>query len=101
MSSKLVRFDAKLRVKEGECCVKLLVDNKIAMIRKHPIAHGRSKHIETKFHYMRHQVNKGKFLLEYYNNDEQVGDVFTKPLRGDKFSEFRKKLGMITITEGS
>ncbi|XP_052728353.1 secreted RxLR effector protein 161-like [Vigna angularis] len=34
--------------------VRLLVDNKSAIdLAKHPASHGRSKHIETRFHYIR------------------------------------------------
>lgn len=34
--------------------VQLLVDNKSATsLSKNPVSHGRSKHIETKFHYLR------------------------------------------------
>jgi len=38
-----------------------LRDSKSAIdLEKHPIAHGRSKHNETRFHFLRDQVNKGK-----------------------------------------
>lgn len=34
--------------------VKLLVDNKSTIdVAKHLVAHGRSKHIETKYHFLR------------------------------------------------
>ena len=39
--------------------VKLLVDSKSAIdLAKNPVSHGRSKHIETKFHFLRDQVTK-------------------------------------------
>jgi len=41
--------------------MKLRIDSKSAIdLAKHPVAHGRSKHIETKFHFLRGQVNDGK-----------------------------------------
>ena len=41
--------------------MRLLMDNKSAIdLAKHPMAHGRSKHIETKFHFLRDQVSKRK-----------------------------------------
>jgi len=46
--------------------MKLYVDNKSAIsLAKHPVAHGRSKHIETRFHFLKDQVNKEKLRLEY------------------------------------
>lgn len=40
--------------------MQLLVDNRSATnLAKNPVAHGRSKHIETKFHFLREKVNKG------------------------------------------
>ncbi|PNX63129.1 cationic amino acid transporter 1-like protein, partial [Trifolium pratense] len=51
----------KIDVEDG---VELMVDNKSAIIlAKNPIAHGRSKHIETKFHFLRDQVTKGRIKL--------------------------------------
>jgi len=39
--------------------IKLLIDNKSAInVAKNHIAHDKSKHIETIFHYLRDQVNK-------------------------------------------
>lgn len=41
--------------------IQLHVDNKSAInLAKNPISHGRSKHIETKFHFLRDQVNRKK-----------------------------------------
>jgi len=46
--------------------IKMPEDSKSAIsLAKHPIAYGRSKHIETKFHLLRDQVNKGKLELKY------------------------------------
>lgn len=42
--------------------IQLHVDNKSAInLAKNPISHGRSKHIETKFHFLRDQVNSKKW----------------------------------------
>ncbi|XP_039687863.1 secreted RxLR effector protein 161-like [Medicago truncatula] len=44
--------------------IKLLIDNKYAInLAKNHISHGKSKHIETKFHYLRDQVNKCKINI--------------------------------------
>jgi len=71
--------------------VQLCVDNQSAInLAKNQISHGRSKHIETKFHFLREQVEKGKLEVKHCNTKEQVADIFTKPLRLDKFEELRE-----------
>ena len=81
---------------EGEMV--LLVDNKSPInLAKNPIAHGRSKHIETRFHFLRDQVNKGKLRLEFCRNDDQMAYVFTKPVKKERFEELRFKLGVRSL----
>ena len=51
---------------EKSCKVKLLVDNKSVIdLAKHLVSHGISKHIETKFHFLREQVNNEKLKIEH------------------------------------
>ncbi|CAJ2667154.1 unnamed protein product [Trifolium pratense] len=73
--------------------VELMVDNKSAInLAKNPIAHGRSKHIETKFHFLRDQVTKGKIKMTYCNTEKQMADVLTKPLKIDRFKDLRRMM---------
>lgn len=52
----------ELRMKDTSL-VKLLVDNKSAInLNKHPIAHDRSKRIETRCHFIRDQVSKERLI---------------------------------------
>ncbi|GAU50842.1 hypothetical protein TSUD_232190 [Trifolium subterraneum] len=75
--------------------VKLNVDNKSAIsLARNPIAHGRSKHIEIKYHFLRDQVSKEKLTVEYCKTDVQIAHILTKPLRADRFKELRKMLGI-------
>lgn len=83
---------------EGTKPMRLLVDNKSTIdLAKHPIAHGRSNHIEIRFHFLRDQVNKDKLELANCRLEEQVVDVLTKPLKVAKFEEPRDKLGMFSL----
>ncbi|MCH79928.1 reverse transcriptase [Trifolium medium] len=61
------------------------------------IAHGRSKHIETKFHYLRDQVTKGKIKLSYCNTEFQMADVLTKQLKIDRFKDLRKMMNVQSL----
>ncbi|KAJ0455004.1 putative RNA-directed DNA polymerase [Helianthus annuus] len=62
-------------------CVKLMVDNEgaIALI-KNPIFHGRSKHIDTNYHFIRECVERGLIVVEHVDGNLQKADIFTKPL---------------------
>ena len=74
---------------------KLFVDNKSVIVSsKNPSQHGRNKHIETKFHFIRDCVEKGYVNIEYVNTESQVAYLFTKPLGRIKFEEIREKLGV-------
>ncbi|KAK2352556.1 putative mitochondrial protein [Trifolium repens] len=78
--------------------MRLNVDNKSAIsLAKNPIAHGRSKHIETKFHFIRDQVSKEKLTMEYCKTDVQIADILTKPLKSDRFKELRKMVGITKV----
>jgi peroxiredoxin family protein len=77
--------------------VELMADNKSAInLAKYPIAHGRSKHIETKFHFLRDQVNKGRIKISYCKTEMQVADVLRKPLKIEKFKDMRKMLNVFS-----
>ena len=60
--------------------------------------HDRSKHIEIKYHFIRDKVQKGAIQLQYIPTDEQLADIFTKPLEKGKFVPFRDKLGVVVNT---
>ncbi|WVZ02011.1 hypothetical protein V8G54_022817 [Vigna mungo] len=78
----------------------LMVDNRSAIsLSKNPISHGISKHIETKFHYLREHVSEGKLELVYCSTDEQIANVFTKPLRQSRFEKLRDLLGVKSLSE--
>lgn len=74
----------------------LQLDNKSAINpKRNPILHGRSKHIEAKFYFLREQVNQGKLEVKHYTSESQLDDILTKGLKIDIFLSLRKKLGII------
>ena len=73
----------------------LRIDNKsVISLAKNPISHGRSKHIETKFHFIRELVTNEMIEVQYYPTELQLVDGFTKALKLDRFEFLRKKLGV-------
>jgi hypothetical protein len=60
---------------------RILLDNMSAIaLSKNPVLHGRSKHIKTKYHFIRECVDRGEIELEYVGTGDQLADILTKPL---------------------
>ena len=78
--------------------VRIYEDNQSAIcMSKNPQCHGRAKHINIKFHFVREQVNNEKIELVYCPTDLMKADMFTKNLNGPKFKELRSLIGMVEI----
>ncbi|WVY96568.1 hypothetical protein V8G54_028719 [Vigna mungo] len=80
--------------------MKLKMDNTSAInLARNPMSHGRSKHIEVRFHFLRDIVNKERIELCYCKAAEQLADLFTKPLAADKFEVVREKIGIVSLKD--
>ncbi|KAI5324559.1 hypothetical protein L3X38_033632 [Prunus dulcis] len=82
----------------------LLCDNTSAIaISKNPIHHHKTRHINRRFHFIRDALQNGEIDLLYCKTEEQVADIFTKPLARDRYEYLRKALGVISAQhlEGS
>jgi hypothetical protein len=59
----------------------LLCDNESAMkIATNPVQHLRTKHIDIQRHFLRDHVNEGDIKIDGIGTDDQLADIFTKPL---------------------
>ena len=86
-----------MQQKQNEA-TRIFVDNKSATaLAKNPIHHERSKHIDTRFHFIREHIKEGDVELVHENTYEQIADIFTKPLKADMFYYLQKKLGIVKI----
>ena len=75
--------------------VTLCIDNRSAIdLAKNPVFHGRSKHIDIRFHFIRECVERGEVVLKHVPSQEQRADVLTKALATVKFERMRKLLGV-------
>ena len=79
------KLDSTIIHCDNQSCIKL---------SKNPVFHDRSKHIEMKYHFIRHLLQRGALKLQYIRTDEQIADILTKPLTTSKFVYFHDKLGM-------
>lgn len=61
--------------------VRLASDSQSAInLVRNPIHHNRTKHIDTRFHFIREKVSCNIVVLEYLCSSDMPADVLTKPL---------------------
>ena len=78
--------------------MELRIDNISAInLSKNPVSHGRSKHIEVKYHFLRDMVNKGRISVKYCKTELQLADVFTKALKIERFEDLRRRVGIVSV----
>ncbi|GJR27081.1 zinc finger, CCHC-type containing protein [Tanacetum coccineum] len=75
--------------------ITLKVDNisAIALVRN-PVFHGRSKHIDIRYHFIRECVENGHINVEHVSGELQRADILTKALPRLKFVTMRQMLGV-------
>ena len=75
--------------------IKLYYDNKSAIaIAQNPVQHGKTKHMNVKFHYIREAEKNSLVKLHYCSTDVQLVDIMTKALPKSRLELLRLKLGM-------
>ena len=96
MSRNLAKKYAKLELHmEQEYATEIYVDNKSAIdLAKKPVYHDRSKHINTRYHYIRECIARKDVQVIHTRSEDQVADIFTKPLNEKDFSRQRMMLGV-------
>ena len=83
---------------ETSVLAKLWCDNQAAMhIASNSVFHERTKHIEINCHFVREKIQLWLISTGYVKTGEQLCDIFTKPLSGDRVNYLCNKLGMINI----
>ena len=68
-------------------------------LSKNPVFHGRCKHKGVRFHFLRDMVKDEEIQLEHCGSEEQVADIFTKPLKLEAFERLRSQLGICSVTD--
>lgn len=63
---------------------------------KNDVNHGRAKHIDIKYHFVKDLIKEGKIKLQYIESNDNIADIFTKALSKPSFEKHRKGLGLLT-----
>ncbi|GJT32948.1 retrovirus-related pol polyprotein from transposon TNT 1-94 [Tanacetum coccineum] len=63
-----------------------------------PVQHSRTKHIHTRYHFIKEQVENGIIELYFVRTEYQLADMFTKALPEDRFKYLVRRIGMRCLT---
>nr|GFC23322.1 retrovirus-related Pol polyprotein from transposon TNT 1-94 [Tanacetum cinerariifolium] len=63
-----------------------------------PVQHSRTKHIHTRYHFIKEQVKNGIIELYFVRTEYQLTDTFTKALLEDRFKYLVRRIGMRCLT---
>ena len=76
--------------------VPLYCDNESAIkIANNLVQHSKTKHIEIRHHFLRDHVVKEDIDIIHVNTEEQLADIFTKPLDEKRFRKLRCELNIL------
>jgi hypothetical protein len=61
------------------------------------VQHSRTKNIDICHHFLRDHVAKGDIILEVVRSEDQLADIFTKPLDKTRFCMLRNELNILDL----
>lgn len=74
----------------------VLEDNQACIaMAKCPKNHGRVKHIDIKYHFIRDRIERNEIQINYCEGERMVADILTKPLPHPRFVQLRAQLGLL------
>nr|GEW61250.1 ribonuclease H [Tanacetum cinerariifolium] len=62
------------------------------------VQHSHTKHIHTRYHFIKEQVENGIIELYFVRTKYQLADMFTKVLPKDRFKYLVRRIGMRCLT---
>jgi hypothetical protein len=60
-----------------------------------PVEHNRTKHIDIRHHFLRDHQQKGDTMVFHISIENQLADIFTKPLDEKIFCRSRSELNVL------
>ena len=79
--------------------VPLLCDNESAIkLTNNLVQHARIKHIDIYHHFIRDHQQKGNICIESVGTEDQLANIFPKPLDEKRFCKLRNKLNILDFS---
>jgi len=85
------------QVKQVQSTQLMIGNDSAIMLAKNPKFHDLMKHINIKYHLIRHHVEAKTIYLHHCSTNEKIADIFTKVLGREKLERFRMMLGLTNI----
>ena len=119
-SASLSTVKAKY-ISTGNCCAQLLwmkatlndfgvkfkqvplyCDNESATkMTNNLVQHSRTKHIDVRHHFIRDHQQNGDISIESIGTEDQLADIFTKPLDEKRYCKLRNELNILDFSNMS
>jgi hypothetical protein len=75
--------------------MEIFCDNEGAVaLTKEPRDHGRSRHIDRKYHFIRHKIEEGHLVVKRVSSEENPADPLTKGLSRIKHNQHARSIGL-------
>jgi hypothetical protein len=76
--------------------VPFLCDNESTIyMADNPVEHSRTKHIDIWHHFLRDHQQKGDIEVYHINTENQLAEIFTKPLDEKRFCRLHSDLNVL------
>lgn len=86
-------YDLKIKVNKP---VRLMIDNRSSInFAKNPVLYGRSKHIDTEFHFLPNQIQNRMLEIVHSSTQKQFTDVLTKSIKIEHFIHLRNEIDVV------
>lgn len=72
-------------------------NNSTIKLSKNPIMHGRTKHIDVRYYFLRDLVKEGSIEMIHCGSKEQLADIMTKPLCLAAFVKLKTDIGVCDL----
>jgi hypothetical protein len=86
-----------LKIYQGSNTLIFCDNSSSIKLSKNPILHGRCKHIDVRFHFLRDLTKDGIIELVHCKSQDQLADIMTKPMKLESYCNIRSKMGMLAL----
>ncbi|KAL3578414.1 hypothetical protein D5086_019918 [Populus alba] len=93
------RILEKLNHEQRGCTILMCDNSSTIKLSRNPIMHGRNKHIDVRFHFLRELTRDKIIELMHCGSHDQVANLLTKPVKLQTFENLRGQMGVFVIPD--